>query len=111
MSEPIKSKRPAAVKAVRKASKMFSDQALVLHGIFNRAVAEAQPGNFSFHDDMRVALKAQSQYRATMKILARPGKGKDRGNVLRPVRRRQKTGASRLLKTVIIEDNQALGEA
>jgi predicted component of type VI protein secretion system len=69
MSGQIKPKQTAAVRAVRKASKMFSDQALVLDEIFNRAVEEAMPGNFSFHRDMRTALKAQAQYRATMKIL------------------------------------------
>lgn len=68
MSEQIEPKR-ALAKAVRNASKVASNQALALDEIFNRAVKSAAPGDLRFHDDMRMALKAQAQYRAILKIL------------------------------------------
>jgi hypothetical protein len=69
MSQQTQSKQRAAVKAVRTASKTFSNQALALDRIFNRAVSDAEPGGLSFHQDMRMALRAQAQYRATLKLL------------------------------------------
>ena len=68
MSEQIEPKK-AAVKALRMAGKMFSRQAIALDRIFTAAILESVPGTLSYHQDMRTALNAQSQYRATMKIL------------------------------------------
>ena len=68
MSKQIEPKR-ALAKAVRIASKMASNQALALDEIFTQAVKSAGPGDLRFHEDMRMALKAQAQYRATLKIL------------------------------------------
>jgi hypothetical protein len=48
---------------------IFASQAGALDGIFSRALKEAVPGNFRYRDDMRTALKAQAQCRATLKIL------------------------------------------
>ena len=56
-------------KALRRAMKVFSSQALALDRIFSRTVKEAAPGSMRYHEDMRMALKAQAQYRATLKIL------------------------------------------
>jgi len=69
MSDQIEPGQRAAVKALRTAMKAFSSQALALNRIFSRTVKDAMPGNLRFHEDMRMALKAQAQYRTTLKTL------------------------------------------
>jgi hypothetical protein len=68
-------------KALKNAMKMMSNQVLTLDGIFSRMVKQATPATMGFHQDMRTALKAQAQYRATLKILLAleaAGKGEEK---------------------------------
>jgi hypothetical protein len=69
VSEPIESDQPAAAGTLRAAVKAFSSQAVALNRLFSRTLKRAVPDNPRFHQDMRVALRAQAQYRATLKML------------------------------------------
>jgi hypothetical protein len=54
-------------------------QVLTLDRAFKDTIAEAAPNSFRFHHDVRLALKAQAQCRASLRILLalqRDGAGK-----------------------------------
>ena len=69
MPEPNEPNQRAAAAALRVAMKAFSSQAVALNRLFSSTGKRAVPDSTRFHQDMRMALRAQAQYRATLKIL------------------------------------------
>jgi hypothetical protein len=67
MSEQIEPDEPRD--SLRSAAGIFSHQAQALDWVFNDSLKKATEGGFRSHEQMRTALKAQAQCRATFKIL------------------------------------------
>jgi hypothetical protein len=69
MSEQIEPDQHPVPDTLRSAAGIFSHQAQALDWVFNDSLKKATEGGFRSNDQMRTALRAQAQCRATFKIL------------------------------------------